>query len=172
MSQYPAGLQTSAHLDLEQLYRREYPALVRLAATLVQDQDDAQDVVHEAFVGLQRRWPRLEDPGRAAGYLRVSVINGARSLHRRRALVRRRPLVDSSVAPAADAPALLREEYLAVVAAVRRLPRRQLQAVALRYWSQMSDGDIAAALGVSEVTVRSHISRGLRTVAAHLEELT
>ena len=73
------------------------------------------------------------------------------------------------MAPAADTPVLLREEYQRVASAVRRLPRRQQQVVALRYWAQMPDGEIASALGISEVTVRSNVSRALSALAKNLE---
>lgn len=159
----------SAAVTLEEVYRAEYLALVRMAATVTQSLEDAQDVVQDAFVGLQRHWGRLRERNLIVGYLRVAVLNRSRSLFRRRATARRHLAVDSDVAPAADAPLLQREEYLQVAAAVRRLPRRQFLCVALRYWSDMTDAEIASALGVSSAAVRSNVSRGLRTVAEHLE---
>jgi RNA polymerase sigma factor (sigma-70 family) len=158
-------------VTIEEVYRRDRAHLVRLAAVLTQELDEAEDAVQDAFVGLQRRWPTLSDPARVAGYLRVSVINAARSRHRRRALARRRAVPDFGLAPPADTGTLLREEYRAVVAGVRRLPRRQQQVVALRYWSGLTDAEIAAALGISEGTVRSSASRALGAIARGLEEL-
>jgi RNA polymerase sigma factor (sigma-70 family) len=156
-------------IDLATLFDQERAHLLRLAATLTQDQDEAQDVVQDAFANLQRRAGLLTDPQRAAGYLRVSVINGARSLHRRRALFRRHARPDVALAPPADTPLLLREEYVRVVDAVRRLPRRQQQVMVLRYWSELPDDQIAAALGISEVSVRSTASRAIRALAGRLE---
>jgi RNA polymerase sigma factor (sigma-70 family) len=163
------GATTSARPPLSEVYERERLNLVRLAAVLTQDRDEAEDVVQDAFVAVQRHWATLSDPTRALGYLRVAVINGARSWNRRVALFRRHALDEAALAPAADTPVLLREEYQRVVSAVRRLPRRQQQVVALRYWAQMPDGEIAAALEISEVTVRSNVSRALSALARNLE---
>lgn len=159
----------AAPASVEGIYRSEYSALVRMAATVTQNLEDAQDVVQDAFVGLQRNWSRLTDRNLILGYLRVSVLNGARSLFRRRATAYRHPFLDSDVAPGADAPVLLRDEYRLVVMAVRKLPRRQFLCVALRYWADMADAEIAAVLGVSQVAVRSNVSRGLRAVAEQFE---
>ena len=158
-----------APVSLAEIFRVEHDNLVRLASVLTQDREDAQDVVQDAFASLQRRWATFDNPAGAGGYLRVSVINGARSVHRRRTLFRRHARADSPVAPAADTPLLLREEYHRVVAAVQRLPRRQQQVIALRYWSELPDVEIAAALAVSESTVRSNASRALGSIAKHLE---
>jgi RNA polymerase sigma factor (sigma-70 family) len=156
-------------ISLTRLFAEEHARLVKLATALTQNFDDAQDVVQDAFAGLQRKQAMLEDPARAAGYLRVSVINGARSLHRRRALFRRHAKADLPVSPAADGPVLLGEEYRRVVDAVRRLPRRQQQVVVLRYWSELPDREIAMVLGISEVSVRSTVSRAIQALATKLE---
>jgi RNA polymerase sigma-70 factor (sigma-E family) len=160
---------TSALPGLGEVYQRERLHLVRLAAVLTQDRHQAEDVVQDAFIAVQRHWSTLSDPARAPGYLRVAVINGARSWNRRVALFRRHATAEAGLAPAADTAVLLREEYQKVVSAVRRLPRRQQQVVALRYWAQMPDGEIASALGISEVTVRSNVSRALSALAKNLE---
>ena len=61
--------------------------LVRLAVLLVDDQETAEDVVHDVFARVQRGW-RLEDPGKALAYLNRAVVNTARSVLRRRRTVR------------------------------------------------------------------------------------
>jgi RNA polymerase sigma factor (sigma-70 family) len=84
--------------------------------------------------------------------LRVSVVNGARSHHRRRLVARRHIRVrEPDDAPDADAFLLLAEER-AVIAAVQRLPRRQQEVLILRYWSGMNEAQIARTLGVSAGT--------------------
>lgn len=103
------GADTS--VTLEAAYRRERGSLIRLAAVLTQDRNEAEDVVQDAFVGLQRRQQPLADPASIGGYLRVSVVNGARSRHRRRVLFRRHAQPDYGLAPPADTATLLREEY-------------------------------------------------------------
>jgi RNA polymerase sigma factor (sigma-70 family) len=156
--------------QMAKLYRDERVALLRLATLLTQDVHVAEDLVQDAFVSLGRRWHHLAEPSQAAGYLRTSVINGARSLHRRGVVARRHlpRLVVRNSAPA-DSQLVLSEEHRAVASAVRRLPRRQQQVITLRYWTDMSDIDIASTLGISPVSVRSLASRALAKLAEHLE---
>jgi hypothetical protein len=66
------------------LFRAHGLALIRVALLLVGDQATAEDVVQDAFLGLHRALPRLQDTNRALGYLRVSVVNGCRSVGRSR----------------------------------------------------------------------------------------
>ena len=150
------------------LYASQRPALVRLAVLLVDDKAAAEDVVQDAFLALQRRWHAV-DPRAAAGYLRTSVVNGARSLHRRRLVARRYAwLGDLGEAPSADLAALLADEHREVLAALRRLPRRQREVLVLRYWSELSEAEIAEVLGVARGTVKSSASRGLAALSEHL----
>jgi RNA polymerase sigma factor (sigma-70 family) len=58
----------------------------------------------------------------------------------------------------------LADEYQSLVAAVRALPKRQQQVVFMRYWSQLSEAEIAATLGVAVGTVKSTASRALATL--------
>ncbi|MCU1688688.1 MAG: SigE family polymerase sigma factor [Jatrophihabitantaceae bacterium] len=95
-------------VDVDGLYAREWHALVRLAALLVDDVPSAEDVVQEA----QRD---------------------------------------------------------ALVSALGALPRRQKEVLVLRYWSQLSEAEIAAALGVSAGTVKTSASRGLAALQLRLE---
>jgi RNA polymerase sigma-70 factor (sigma-E family) len=151
------------------LYRREYASLLRLAILLAGDRESAEDIVHDSFAALQSRWTTLSDRGSAAGYLRVSVVNGSRSMHRRRGTGRRylRMSEPDSVSPA-DAAFLLEEDHRAVAGEVRRLPRRQQQVLVLRYWSDMSESQIAAVLGISTGTVKSTASRAVKTIGRRL----
>jgi RNA polymerase sigma factor (sigma-70 family) len=144
------------------LYKSERSALIRLAVMMTQDRILAEDLVQDAFANLFRRWALLEDHTKAPAYLRVAVVNGSRSFHRRRALAwRHADGWQNGTSEGADTAVLLDEEYRQVVAAVHELPARQRQVIALRYWADMSDGEIAEALGVAEVTVRATMSRAL-----------
>jgi RNA polymerase sigma factor (sigma-70 family) len=134
---------------------------------LLADRGLAEDVVQDAFVALFRRWP-LDDPAGAGGYLRVSVVNGARSAQRRVALRRRHRRAERDDGPPADAETLLDEEHREVLAAVRRLPRRQREVLVLRYWSGLSEAEIAETLGVSRGTVKTCASRALAKLAGEL----
>src|SRR5580698_10048806 len=69
---------------VDDLFRLHAVGLVRFALMLVGDQTTAEDVVQEAFIGLYRGWHRIKDPATVLGYLRTSVLNGARSVQRSR----------------------------------------------------------------------------------------
>jgi len=150
------------------LYRSHRLGLLRLAVLLTDDQAIAEDVVQDAFLALQRRWHAV-DPAAAAGYLRTSVVNGARTLHRRRTVARRH--LQAAVpedAPPADLAVLLGDEHRQVVEALRTLPLRQREVLVLRYWSDLSEAEIAAALGIARGTVKSSASRALAALEKQL----
>ncbi|MEU5694555.1 SigE family RNA polymerase sigma factor [Actinosynnema sp. NPDC020468] len=160
---------TTVDEPVADLFRREKPGLLRLAALLVGDTAQAEDVVQDAFVAVHRRWDHL-DHTTAAGYLRVAVVNGSRTVHRARARLARhltRTTRDQD-APAADTALLVAEEHREVLRAVRRLPRRQREVLVLRYWSGLSEAEIAATLGVSRGTVKTSASRALATLHRRL----
>src|SRR4051794_41098594 len=152
-------------VDVHALYVAHWRYLVRLAALLVDDVASAEDVVQDAFVALHRKSAGLRDPEAALGYPRASVLNLSRSVLRRRAGARKPP---RRAEPEATAPAdhdvLLRDEHRAALAAVRRLPRHQREVLILRYWSGLSEREIAQALGISPGSVKSAASRGLATL--------
>ncbi|MFE2595582.1 sigma-70 family RNA polymerase sigma factor [Streptomyces sp. NPDC059396] len=155
---------------IDDLYHHRRLHLVRLALLLVDDLPTAEDVVQDAFAALFRRYGEnmkgLEEP---EAYIRTCVINGARSVLRRRRTVRAHvPERETHVPPAEDS-VLLREEHREVLAALRRLTRRQREVLVLRYWSNLTEAQIAHTLGVSNGTVKSTASRALDTMARHLE---
>lgn len=159
----------SADALVAALFAAEASRLVSLARFFVEDRTAAEDLVQEAFIRLSRSAHRIRDPERAAAYLRSIVINLARD-HNRRGLVslRHRPpaVLD---APSAEETAAARESRLEVVAALRDLPRRQRDCVALRYYLELPVEEIAATLGVSPNSVKTHLQRGLRSLAQRLE---
>lgn len=84
---HPAGAETGADSPaaaVGALYEASALGLIRMAYVMLGDLPSAEDVVPEAFVGLYRRWDRLADPAGATYYVRTSVLNGCRSVLRRR----------------------------------------------------------------------------------------
>jgi RNA polymerase sigma-70 factor (sigma-E family) len=152
------------------LHRSHALALVRVAMLLLGDQPSAEDVVQDAFIGLYGAWARLHDPGRALPYLRAAVINGCRSALRARKRAFLRPVQYDPPVWSAESAALVGEERRELLAAVATLPRRAREVLALRYYLDLTDAQIAAALGVSRGTVSSTASRALRTLARQLTE--
>jgi len=140
-----------------------------LSALLLGDQDSAEDVVQEAFLGLYRGMSRLSDPEKALPYLRASVLNG-RSVLRDRSRARLRRVPYDPPVWSAESAALTRDDRRAVLAAAARLPRRQREVLALRYYLDLTDREIAEVLGVSRSTVSSTASRALAALARDLRE--
>jgi RNA polymerase sigma-70 factor (sigma-E family) len=158
--------------ELTALYRAHALGLVRLAVLLLGDQPSAEDVVQDAFLGLHRRWSSLTDTGKALAYVRASVLNGCRMAHRSRSRRDRAlpAILDVAETGSAEESALLAEEHREVLAALRRLPARQREAVVLRYYLDMTEDQAAQAMRVSKGTVKSATSRGLATLARQLKE--
>jgi RNA polymerase sigma-70 factor (ECF subfamily) len=159
----------AAGLDVVGLFAQEAASLTRLARFYLEDRTAAEDLVQEAFIRLSRSAGRIRKGGSEAAYLRSIVINLARD-HNRRGLVslRHRPsaLPDS---PSAEEDASARAERQEVIEALRTLPRRQRDCVTLRYYLDLSIPDIAETLGLSANTVKTHLQRGLASLALTLE---
>jgi len=158
-------------IDLAALYREHRLGLLRMAVLLVDDRATAEDVVQDAFVSFQRSLDRLRSPEAALAYLRVCVANAARAAIRRRQVARRH-LHRSTVVtdePPADTELMLAAEHQEVLRALRRLPDRQREVLILRYWSDLSEAQIAETLGISTGTVKSTASRGMRRLAVVLK---
>jgi RNA polymerase sigma-70 factor (sigma-E family) len=152
------------------LYQSHAIDLVRLAVFMVGDQPTAEDVVQDAFLGLYRRWPALADQDKALGYVRASVLNGCRMVHRGRSRRNRVTLAAPAAVESAESTALLSEASHEVLLALRRLPDRQREAVVLRYYLDLSEAQAAETMQVSKGTVKSATSRGLATLARLLKE--
>jgi RNA polymerase sigma-70 factor (sigma-E family) len=150
------------------LYQQHALGLTRLAHVMLGDQAAAEDVVHEAFCGLYRRFDRLRDPARAPQYLRSAVLNNCRTVLRRS----RRPegLAAATAAASAEADVLAGEARQALLAAITALPDRQREVVVLRYYLDEPESVIAASLGIGASTVRSTLSRALRALGTNLRE--
>jgi RNA polymerase sigma-70 factor (sigma-E family) len=165
----PVATQDQAPRTLEDLYREHRMRFVRLAVLLVDDPATAEDVVQEAFTGLHRHWGRLRDEHAALGYLRTAVVNGSRSVLRRRRTAREYTPPHTADARSAESLAMLSAEHQAVVSALGKLPRRQREVLVLRYYGGLSEAEIAEATGISKGTVKSTASRGLEAIGKLVE---
>jgi RNA polymerase sigma-70 factor (sigma-E family) len=164
----PQAANPTAEQHVTALYQAHALSLARLALLMLGDADAAQDVVQDAFFGLYRRWDKLASGDAAPAYLRASVINGCRTLLRRRS----RPSIHTPAEPleSAEAALLHTEEQRALLAAIRRLPARQREALLLRYYLDMTEEQAARAMGVSRGTVKSSTSRAVAAVGRLLKE--
>jgi RNA polymerase sigma-70 factor (sigma-E family) len=144
----------------DDLYRLAY----RVAYRILGDQGDAEDVAQEALARAVIRWSRLED--RPEGWVTRVASNLAIDRFRKR----RRPQ------PPLTGPVGMVDPHLGergdLVTALRRLPRRQREAVVLRYLGDLSEVQVALEMGCSVGSVKSHGARGLATLRRHLSEAT
>ena len=160
----PAPSAPAEPRTLADLYRDHRMRMVRLAVLLVDDPSTAEDVVQEAFTGLHRHWAGLRDEAAAVAYLRTAVVNGSRSVLRRRRTARDYVPPHQVNARSAESLAMLSAEHQAVVDALGLLPPRQREVLVLRYYGGMSEAEIADATGISRGTVKSTASRALDAV--------
>lgn len=165
-----------ADTAVEQLYATHYRRLVRLSVLLVRDVGLAEEIVQDSFVAMHGKWRGLKDPDRGVSYLRQTVVNRSRSALRHRGVEKRyvaaqagRPV---AVHPGADADALRAERRNEVLEALRRLPTRQREVLALRYYLDLSETQIASTLGISKGAVKSHASRGADALRQLLKDPT
>jgi RNA polymerase sigma-70 factor (sigma-E family) len=151
------------------LYEAHYRALVRLAALLLRNVATAEEVVQDSFVAMHGKWRRLRDPDRALAYLRQSVVNRSRSALRHQQVVERHAPAPPPDMPSAEHEALNGLEHARVMEAVRALPRRQREVLVLRYYADLSEAQIADAIGISRGAVKSHASRGMSALRTTLD---
>jgi RNA polymerase sigma-70 factor (sigma-E family) len=142
--------------------------MVRLAAFLVGDAHVAEDIVQDAFAGVHAHWWQLRDERSAEGYLRRAVVNGSRSLLRRRRTARRYTWPVAADEPGADSDVLAADEHHRLRRALSQLPRRQREVLVLRYWADLREAEIADAMGISVGTVKSTASRAVRALESVL----
>jgi RNA polymerase sigma-70 factor (sigma-E family) len=151
------------------IYSAHYRSLVRLAVLLVRDVATAEEVVQDSFVAMHSAWRRLRDNDKALSYLRQSVVNRSRSVLRHRVVVDRNAPKPAPDMPSAEQGALTLLERSAVVKALRALPARQREALVLRYYADMSEAQIATAMGISRGAVKSHTARAITALRTVLE---
>lgn len=162
-------LALGADAAVTELYRAHYRSLVRLAALLVRDTGTAEEVVQDSFVAMHGGWSRLRDTDKAMSYLRQSVVNRSRTVLRHRIVVDRYAPKPSPDMPSAEQGAMALLERSAVIATLGTLPARQREAVVLRFYADMSERQVAAAMQISCGAVKSHTSRAMATLRAALE---
>jgi RNA polymerase sigma-70 factor (sigma-E family) len=155
-----------------EIYIGHYNSLVRLALLLVRDVQTAEEVVQDAFEAMHLAWNRLRDQEKALSYLRQTVVNRSRSVLRHRKVVDLHQPKAAPDEPSAEHAAMTLIERSAVVAALGRLPVRQREAVVLRYYADLSEADIAQAMGISKGAVKSHTARAMAALRSILGQET
>ena len=154
---------SAADAGVSELYAAHWHALVRLAYLMVHDITLAEDIAQDALVAVHQRWGRLRDSHAALGYVRRTIVNRARSALRHQGVVdryARRTGAQESVA-SAEHSAMAHVEHEAMLRALEELSEKQREVLILRYYSELSEAEIADALGISRGAVKTHAHRGL-----------
>jgi RNA polymerase sigma-70 factor (sigma-E family) len=152
----PAAQADWAQPDWAQVATALAPGLLRLAVMLTASPHDAEDLLQTTFARAQRHGERIAAMAAPAAYLRTIMVHEHVSSGRR-PRVRTVPLTETSVVPAGPADDVGPDlwPWLAT------LPRQQRAVLVLRYYEDLPDSEIAALVGCSPATVRSHASHGL-----------
>jgi DNA-directed RNA polymerase specialized sigma24 family protein len=151
--------------DFDELYRREFPKLLRIATALCGRRDLGEELVQDAMVKVLARWSTVRAYDKPEAYCRRVLINATIGLRRRqrwekRALARDGAGKLSTLPPEAD-------EFWSLV---RALPARQMQVIVLYYADDRAVVDIASVLGVAEGTVRATLHQARESLRAQLED--
>jgi RNA polymerase sigma factor (sigma-70 family) len=189
----PAAANSNGVDLLACLFRQHHGDLVRLAVLMVRDLPTAEDVVQDVFTRIHARPYNRLRPGHELAYLRASVLNGCRSVYRRRAVGVRLGLEPAS-GPAdwtvsdkarasdrgargeppphesAEAEVIRADDCRRMLVALASLPGRRREVLVLRYYLGLSEAEIAATLEISPGAVKSSASRGLAALAKKLGE--
>jgi RNA polymerase sigma factor (sigma-70 family) len=144
-----------SNVDVEALYVEHRARLLGVAAAITLDRALAEEIVQDAFAGLQRHAGRVDNP---VGYLQRSVVNISVNVIRRRRVAAGHPAVPALPASTAE----IDETWTSVVA----LPANQRAVVVLRFWQDMTIDSIADTLGWPIGSVKSTLHRALK----HLKE--
>ena len=150
--------------EFREFMRGRWAATVRLAYGLTGDTGHAEDVAQDAFARAYASWGRVSRAGDPQAYVRRIVINEYRRRFRKQRVAEELPgvLPDAGTVPPGP------EERSALLDALRSLGPRQRAVIVLRYWMDLSEREIAQAMGVSPGTVKSNVSRGLAALARAL----
>lgn len=150
-------LERPAPAPFEDFYRSQHEPMLRLAYLLTQSRTVAEDLVQDSFMRIEPRWSSLDNP---AAYLRRTVTNACYSYHRRRKREAALPV---------ELPADREAEHDEMWDALAALAPRRRAALVLRYYLDLSEADIAAALGCRKGTVKSLTHRALADLRSVLE---
>lgn len=158
---------SSRETELVELYTQHYQSLVRSAQRLLDTTHLAEEAVQEAFMRYQAS-AAAPAPGYELAYMRVAVMNTARSMLRRRQSAERwRPEAERYVSPV-DEQCVQRDVASQIRKHCDALPDRQREVLVLRYWHGLSVGETADRLSISTGSVKTHASRARQALRLRL----
>jgi RNA polymerase sigma-70 factor (ECF subfamily) len=168
-SRFPSTYRPGSASDFDRLYRNTYPSLKRTLTAVLGDSAAAEDCVQDAFVRAFKAWPRWRPEAPAEMWVQRIALNRAFTYRRKMALreigqvIRHLGRPEHTPDPA-DTP-----EWSELKRALRRLPAKLAAVVVLRHYHGYTNRDIAQLAGVSERTVGTRMSEGLRRLRVDLD---
>ena len=157
----------AAVASFSEFYRKQYHPAVALAFAITGDRTAAEDITQEAFITAQKRWTRVGQYDAPHAWLRRVVTN--RSISRlRRLRTEARAVKRLAVEPSHESGQGMAPETIELWAAVRKLPRRQAQVVALTYLEGYTIPEVAEILGLSPTTAKTHLQRARQSLGKKL----
>jgi RNA polymerase sigma-70 factor (sigma-E family) len=153
-------------VTFEEFAATRLDAVLRFSAALTADRQLAEDVVQEVLIRAHAKWDRIGELEHPEAYVRRMIVNEFTSWRRKWARIVPRPAaeLDRAVADPTDQLAQSRE----LIDEVARLPRKQRTVLALRYYEDLPDAEIADLMGCSESTVRGYAFRALKSLRIEL----
>jgi RNA polymerase sigma factor (sigma-70 family) len=161
----PADLERE--VAIARLFDLHYASMLRLATLL--GADDPENVVAEAYYQIYRKWRKLRAADSAEAYLRSVVCNLTRMRIRHLQAARKHVEAPAGSVASAETSALLHDDQRALVSALQQLPARQREALVLRHWLGLKEGEIAQTMGISSGSVKTHTARGIAALTQALE---
>lgn len=151
----------------EEFYRQNLRRLVGLAYSVSGIRADAEDLAQEAMSVAHRDWERISRLEKPEAWVRRILLNKAVS-RRRRWSAERRAILRLGGDGEVSGFEAVSDEADRVWSEIRRLPRRQVEVVALRFVDDLTLEEIGAVLGCSKETVNTHLRRARKTLARRL----
>jgi RNA polymerase sigma-70 factor (sigma-E family) len=150
--------------QFHEFVQARWPRLVRTAYLLTGDHGEAEDLVQTALAKAYVAWTRVQASDSPDAYVRRILVNANAARFRKRRITQ----LLGAAPPEVRTPDPTHRVDLrdALVQALARLPVRQRAVVILRYWDDLSEAEVARALGCSAGTVKSQASKGLAKLRA------
>jgi RNA polymerase sigma-70 factor (sigma-E family) len=156
--------------DFDRFVAEDSDGLLRTAYLIVGDLHEAEDLVQETLFKVAKRWPKVRRMDYPAAYARRIVVNLALRGSPKRSR-RRTELSETRPRDPAE-PATSQDRHDELHAALAELPPRQRAVLVLRYFLDLPEAEVAAALQCSVGTVKSTASRGLARLEQTLRPIT
>jgi RNA polymerase sigma-70 factor (ECF subfamily) len=156
--------------DFEEFYAANYGKITALAAAVLGDRHEADDVAQEAFARALARWPRVSGYELPEAWVRqVAMRLAIDSTRRLRRMLRNMPLLRASARPAGPEPGDSLP-FTALGQALSRIPMREREVIVLHYVADLSVEQIARDRSIAVGTVKARLASGRRRLELGLAQ--